>query len=218
MLKNNIGLVIFDLDGVILDSEPLHEHAKRRILAEAGIDENIDLSWSVGQPNKVLWENMKKRFGFLKTEEELERIQYKYILEEVNDKQLKTSHGFMELLQWLKHNSIKIGLASSSNRYYLDSILVYYNINKYFDYTVAGDEVERKKPEPDVYKKVLTYFKIPEIKVLAIEDSKAGSEAAVSAGIRCIGYRNPTSGNQDLKKCKIQVTDISEIITILPKL
>ena len=83
---------------------------------------------------------------------------------------------------------------------------------------MAGDEVKRKKPEPDVYRKVLTYFKIPETKVIAIEDSKAGSEAAISAGIRCIGYINPTSGNQDLTKCFTQVMDISELIKILPKL
>ena len=58
-----IKMIIFDLDGVILDSEPLHENAKRRILKEHGIDENLDLSFSVGQPNKLLWSNMIERFG-----------------------------------------------------------------------------------------------------------------------------------------------------------
>lgn len=114
-----IKMIIFDLDGVILDSEPLHENAKRRILKEHGIDENLDLSFSVGQPNKLLWSNMIERFGINKSEEELERSQYNYILEEVKEKKIQTSRGLLRLLQWLKNQGIKIGLASSSDRHYV---------------------------------------------------------------------------------------------------
>ncbi|CUH91700.1 MAG TPA: HAD family phosphatase [Herbinix luporum] len=210
-----IKMIIFDLDGVILDSEPLHENAKRRILKEHGIDENLDLSFSVGQPNKLLWSNMIERFGINKSEEELERSQYNYILEEVKEKKIQTSRGLLRLLQWLKNQGIKIGLASSSDRHYVDAILKHYNLYDYFAYIVAGDEVARKKPEPDVYIKVLDQAKLNPDEAIAIEDTFAGSRAALSAGLKCIGYQNPTSGNQDLSPCFVKIDNLSQINKII---
>ena len=210
-----IKMVVFDLDGVVLDSEPLHEHAKRRILNEHGITENLDLSFSIGQPNKVLWNGMIHRFQINKSEEELERLQYNYILEEIKMRKIRTSTGFSELIQWLKGNQIKIGLASSSNRFYVDSILSYYSLTDYFDYIVAGDEVKRKKPEPDVYLKVLELSKLDSQEVIAVEDTYAGSKAAVSAGLPCVGYQNPTSGSQDLSACFLKINELHELMEII---
>lgn len=210
-----IKMVVFDLDGVVLDSEPLHEHAKRRILNEHGITENLDLSFSIGQPNKVLWNGMIHRFQINKSEEELERLQYNYILEEIKMRKIRTSTGFSELIQWLKGNQIKMGLASSSNRFYVDSILSYYSLTDYFDYIVAGDEVKRKKPEPDVYLKVLELSKLDSQEVIAVEDTYAGSKAAVSAGLPCVGYQNPTSGSQDLSACFLKINELHELMEMI---
>ncbi len=209
-----IKMLIFDLDGIILDSEPLHENAKRRILKEQGIEDTIDLSFSVGLPNKLLWDMMISRFGINKSEKELEKLQYDYILEEVRSKHIRTSSGLLEVLQWLKNNKIKTGLASSSNRYYVNAILKHYDLYNYYDYLVAGDEVQRKKPEPDVYLKVLNQSGLNAPEVIAIEDTFAGSKAAVSAGLRCIGYQNPTSGNQNLSNCFIEISDMHQLINI----
>jgi HAD superfamily hydrolase (TIGR01509 family) len=210
-----LKMIVFDLDGVILDSEPLHEHAKIRILKEHGITEKVDLSFSVGQPNKMLWHMMINRFHINKSEEALEKLQYEYILEEIKDKQIPTSIGLMELLQYLKNNEIKIGLASSSDRFYVDAILKYYNILDYFEYIVAGDEVKRKKPEPDIYLKIMELSQLKANEVNAIEDSYAGSKAATQAGLKCIGYHNPTSGNQDLSNCYLKINEMSQVVDII---
>ncbi len=215
---NHLKLIIFDLDGVIFDSEPLHENAKRRILAEGGISENIDLSWSVGQPNKILWNTIISKFHLEKPENELEELQYNYILEEVISKDIKLSEGLENQLQSLRESNIKLGLASSSDRHYVDSVLRYYKIAHYFDYIVAGDEVARKKPEPDIYLKILNLSDVAKHGAIAIEDSKAGSEAAVAAGLKCIGYLNPTSGRQDLSKCCVRINQISQITKVIPEL
>lgn len=215
MKKSRIKLVIFDLDGVLLDSEPLHENAKRKILGDFGINEKIDLSWSVGQPNKKLWEKLIGKFNIEKTAEELEKNQYDYILEDIKQHHIEMSKNLIELLQWLRNNEITIGLASSSNRYYVDSILCYYEISSFFDYIVAGDEVPQKKPEPDAYLKVLSLSGKSAKETIAIEDSKAGIAAAVSAGIPCIGYKNMTSGQQDLSKSNYQINGINELIGII---
>ena len=213
--KKKISLVIFDLDGVLVNSEPLHENAKRRILSEAGIVENIDLSWSIGKPNKELWTILIDKFKLSKSPEELEETQYNYILQEIEEKQIAPTEGLVNLLSWLKENNIKIGLASSSNRFYVLAILAHYEIINDFNYIVAGDDVARKKPSPDAYLKVLELNGGTASGVIAIEDSSAGSEAAILAGLQCIGYLNPTSGQQDLSKCFELIRSIEEVMRIV---
>ena len=215
MAQNKINLVIFDLDGVILNSEPLHDHAKKRILKEGGVMEDPDLSWSVGKPSNILWSLMKDRYGLKPSEDELEQRQYNYILEEVEENQIQPSEGLIELLQWLKEEQIRIGLVSSSWGSFVHSVLEHYNIKHFFDYVIAGDDVERKKPFPDGYLKALDLFSLPSSSAIAIEDSKTGSEAAISAQLKCIGYQNPTSGKQDLTKCYKVIDQLNQVKQIV---
>lgn len=214
-MKNKIEMVIFDMDGVIMDSEPLHANAKIEVVEELDLTLPEDLLFFVGKPNKVFWEAAIGDKEVAYTYDELEFMQYVSILKQMKEKDVKVSKGLKELLQFLKENGIKTAVASSSNRYYIDRVLKYYQLENDFLYTAGGDEVKSKKPEPDVYLKVLEHCDISAENVLAIEDSSAGCQAAFSAGIKCIGYRNPTSGNQDLSKSVYQVDCISEIIKIL---
>jgi HAD superfamily hydrolase (TIGR01509 family) len=211
MEQKKLKLVLFDLDGVILNSEPLHDHAKKRILNEAGVTEDLDLSWSVGKPSRMLWSQMRTMYGLELSEDELEQHQYDYIMEEIKEKQIPPSVGLIELLSWLKENQIRIGLVSSSWGSFVHSVLDHYNIKCYFDYVIAGDDVERKKPFPDGYLKALRAFAIPTMNAIAVEDSKTGSEAAISAQLKCIGYQNPTSGKQDLSKCHRVIVNLNQI-------
>lgn len=161
---------------------------------------------------------MIQKFNINKSEEELEKLQYQYILEEIKENHIDTSIGFIDLLSFLKKDKIKIGLASSSNRFYVDSILTYYNIYKYFDYIAGGDEVKRKKPEPDVYLKVLKQSGIKTHETIAVEDTFAGSKSALSAGLRCVGYQNSTSGNQDLSKCFAKINSVYQLTELIHKM
>jgi HAD superfamily hydrolase (TIGR01509 family) len=211
MEQKELKLVLFDLDGVILNSEPLHDHAKRRILMEAGISDDLDLSWSVGKPSNMLWNQMRSRYGLKLTEDELEQSQYNYIMEEIKEKQIPPSEGLLELLSWLKENQIRIGLVSSSWGSFVHSVLDHYKIKYFFEYVIAGDDVERKKPFPDGYLKALRAFAIPTMNAIALEDSKTGSDAAITAQLKCIGYQNPTSGMQDLTKCHKVIVNLNQI-------
>lgn len=215
MNHNKLNLVLFDLDGVILNSEPLHDHAKKRILSELGVLDDMDLSWSVGKPSRMLWTRMKDMYHLTQSEDELEQRQYDYILAEMEEKQTPPSEGLIELLQWLKENEFRIGLVSSSWGNFVHSVLDHYKINHYFEYVVSGDDVERKKPFPDGYLKALSLFKISSDAAIAVEDSKTGSESALMAKLKCIGYCNPTSGNQDLVRCQWMITELSQIRQIV---
>lgn len=216
-MENKIEMVIFDMDGVIMDSEPLHCNAKIEVLDELKLQCPKDLLSFVGKPNKVFWKAALGDRDVKYTYEELEFMQYVSILKQMKDKDVRMSSGLRELIQFLKLNGIKTAVASSSNRYYIDKVLKYYGLENEFLYTAGGDEVKHKKPEPDVYLKVLEISNVPAENVIAIEDSWAGCQAAFSAGIKCIGYRNPTSGNQDLSKSVYQIDKLEQVKELLQK-
>jgi HAD superfamily hydrolase (TIGR01509 family) len=208
-------LVVFDLDGVILNSEPLHEAAKRRIFAKYGIPAGLDLSWSVGRPNSELWGPMVERYRLPCSAKELERMQYEQILSLIRERNVPLSDGLPELLRWLRQENVKIGLASSSDRFYVDRILEYFALKPWFDAVKGGDEAAHKKPAPDVYTAVLKAAGVPAGHAVAVEDTKAGIEAASAAGLRCVGYRNPTSGMQELDRADWIVETLSGIPGLL---
>ena len=211
-------LALFDLDGVILDSEPLHDYAKKRILTDQSINSDEDLSWSVGIDNRQLWSRLIRQHHLSTTPFELEQLQYQYIIERIHEKNIPLSQGLTELLDWLKTNRFKIGLASSSNRIYVDQLLNHYQLNGYFSYTVAGDEVPVRKPAPDIYLEAVSQSGIALKNALAIEDSTAGIRAAGAAGLLCIAYENPTSGNQNTDEADFKVSRLTGIIAIINRL
>ena len=85
-------------------------------------------------------------------------------------------------------------------------------IRKYFDVIVCGDEVEHKKPAPDIYEKVLELAEISGSNAFAVEDSETGIAAAKQAGIFCYGYRNSSSGQQNLSGANDIINNLKDII------
>ncbi len=211
-LKTNIKMVIFDVDGVIFDSEPLHYRAKLEILHRYGLGETFNLKDYVGKPNKDLWTKIISENKLNVNPGDLEMLQFDLILSYVYKEHLSPSKGLVNLLTLLKKSCIDIAVASSSNRYYVSHILEYFGLNEYFTYSVTGDEVRFQKPSPDIYQKILQLSGICSDNAIAIEDSAAGVQAAVSAGINCLGYQNPTSGMQDLSLATGIVQELGQVV------
>lgn len=215
MLIDCLELVVFDLDGVLIDSEPLHEVAKREALASFGITEPVDLSWSVGLPQRELWQHLIDRYDLDQDPKDLEQRQYESILNQMRDKHVDLSHGLLYLLDCLQKAGIRIAVCSSSDRFYVDRFLEQYGLRDRFTAVVGGDEVPHKKPAPDGYLRVLKLTGVSAGRAVAIEDSKAGSLAARAAGLACIGYRNLTSGSQNLENANLIVDSLPEVVATL---
>lgn len=213
-MKEDLKLIIFDMDGVIFDSEPLHHIAKTMILKDYNIPTDIDLEWSIGRSIIELWENIIKKYEIDNMPEALELRQYKYIVQQMKEKNTQESLGLREILGWAK-KKYKIAIASSSNRFFVNQVLEFLMLQDYFDFTIAGDEVSYRKPQPDLYLAALQKAELLPEEAIAIEDSKAGIDAAKAAGIICIGYHNPSSGDQDLSKSDYVIHELSEIENIL---
>lgn len=214
-IRHKTKIVIFDMDGVLVDSEPLHAFTEYRILREHGVTEMPDASLTVGKSSYIIWCSLIQAYHLPGTPDSLLQLQYEYLLEEMAKRKTKPSAGLEELFGYLKGQGIRIGLASSSNRFLVDGILDYLGIGSWFDYTTAGDEIPEKKPDPAVYLSVLKKSGFHPGEALAVEDSSTGLLSAYRAGIPAVGYRNPTSGNQDLSRSIGIVDALPDIVAYL---
>ena len=199
------------MDGVILNSEPIHGDAETMILEKLGIPEN-DQHSIVGTAATDFWKIIVEKFHIDKDPAELVKEQFDYVAQQIEEQRMPANSGLREVLEWAKSRNMKIALASSSDRSLVDRILHILHLEKYFDFTVAGNEVGKRKPDPALYKRVLEECGLHAEEAIAVEDSGTGVESARAAGIFCYGYKNVTSGKQDLSRANVVIEELAEII------
>ena len=194
--------VIFDMDGVLVNSEPLHFEFERRIAESLGFSmSGEDLKPFVGISNFNFWTILKEQYGlkqdveWLMENDRIKRLEFFMAWENI-----VLIPGVEDLLKSLRAAGCKIGLASSSPVKMIDVFLEKTNAGKYFDYILSGFDVEHGKPAPDIFLRTAENLGVKPEDCLVVEDSTNGVKAAAAAGMKCLGFRNPDSGNQDLTK------------------
>lgn len=212
MNKAELKLIIFDMDGVILNSEPLHETARQRMFQKMQITLNTAFPSPVGNSASSFWKQVLEFCNLTGDPDALEAEQYRLVAEQIEENHVPPCDGLIEVFDWARSNGVKIALASSSTRVLVNETLRLLHIDHYFDCTVAGDEIENKKPAPDVYLKVLEKTGFSADQAVAVEDSCSGTIAAGKANIYCYGYSNPTSGEQDLHNAREIIYHLQDII------
>lgn len=207
-----IKAVLFDMDGVIIDSEPLHFEADEKLMTDLGysVPDNYFASF-IGISNPDMWKQVKDAFQMKESIDTLLELQKKINTQLLEDAVLEPIKGIRPLLESLKSNQIKTGIGSSSSTECIKQVVSKFNLNSHFDVLQSGEEVENGKPEPDVYLEVARRLNVMPHECVVIEDAHAGVNAAKKAGMFCIGYQNPNSGNQDLAKADWIVHSIEEI-------
>ena len=153
-----LDAVIFDMDGVILNSEAIYVEEGRELFKTLGINMSKEEHYSyIGGTTLDMWKKIKKNYKLDDyTVEELCDLQIgrfkKRLIEEEN---LKISEGLVDLIHDLKSHNIKIAIASSSPRSMVDIITKKLNIDEYFDLLISGELIEKGKPEPDIFLKTV---------------------------------------------------------------
>jgi len=146
-------LMILDMDGVVLDSEPLHKEAREIMMEHYGVTGMEDLlATVVGKSMRDFWAAVKERMLPGIDPDAMEREHYLLVARLVGERPGLESRGLREILRWAKDRGMRIALASSSLRVMVDEVLRCLDLTEVFDITVAGDEVAHKKPEADIYK------------------------------------------------------------------
>jgi HAD superfamily hydrolase (TIGR01509 family) len=208
-----IKAVIFDMDGVIMDSEPIHYKIEKAILKNNFNEpfEFEDHARFVGQTTQDLWRTICKERNLSQGFEILSLLDNADYMQELKTGDIQPVPGVIELIEKLHEIEIPMIVASSAIRENIEVVTDRFGITKYFQGYVSGQDVERTKPNPDIFLKAAEKLNIEAENCLVIEDAKHGVEAAKAAGMFCIGYRNLNSGDQDLSNADMIVDEIDEI-------
>jgi len=181
-----IKAVIFDMDGVMINSEPLWEKIEKIMMARKGLDYTpVYREEIVGLGQKDSAKLLKSTFSLTEDIEEIikERIS---ILLDIYNNELSLVNDLIKLLDLLSQNSYRVALASSSPLRVVKFVLNKFNLNKYFNPVVSGDMVKLGKPNPDIYLYTAERLGVTPKQCLVIEDSINGVNAAKNAGMYCV--------------------------------
>ena len=204
--------VIFDMDGVIIDSEPIHFEVDMQTMREFGVNISKDeLNKYVGTTNEYMLNDLINKYKIQKSIKEILEYKMELTIRRIKETKINAISGIPELLISLKHNNIKTAIGSSSPKELIITVIEKFQLGKYFDCIVSGDEVKEGKPKPYIYLEVSKRIGVNPEECIVIEDSRNGVLAAKNAGMKCFGFRNVNSGNQDLSKADIIVDSIRNI-------
>ena len=194
--------ILFDMDGVLVDSEPLFLSAINRLLAQDGVEEisvQENEEFLIGTTIGETWRQLKLHRPLpLPTEEYVRR--YDEIVRQVMMEELAPQPGVRELLDECNRRGLPKAVASSSLHMWVDLKLKAIGLTGAFDAVLGGDDVTRGKPEPDIYVKAAESLGVPPEECIAIEDSPIGISAAVASGAFTIAVRTEYTRNLDVSQ------------------
>jgi len=182
-----VRAIIFDFDGTVIDTETLWYLAFRDAFKEYGVDLSIEMyapcigtGYQVFNPFEYLVTDLHlpvdlKAFRKSVEERHAERMSH----QEMRD-------GVLDYLNAARRHNLRIGMASSSSRQWVERFIIKLHIDQYFDCIRTADDVSQVKPHPELYLQALQALAVEPREAIAIEDSPNGSKAAMAAGVYCV--------------------------------
>jgi HAD superfamily hydrolase (TIGR01509 family) len=177
--------VIFDMDGVLAETEPINERASAAVLARRGANLTaVEYRSLAGQSNDVSWAWIIDRCGLTDSVAILGQEYVQELIPLLTD--LVPSPGVLEMVVRLRASGVLLAVGSSSPRAAVDAVLNVLNLTHAFDAVVTGDDVTHGKPAPDIFRLTSEQLSVEPGECLVIEDSPSGLEAAARAGMPAV--------------------------------
>ena len=205
------GAVIFDMDGVIIDSEPLYKRINITHFEQLGVEINDkEYDRFVGISANLMWNYIKEKGQLKQSIDALKLSEERMKNEWLRKEKIHPMPGLVESLDYLKNKDYCLAVASSTAMQNIKLVINRLQIGRYFNQLVSGEEVENGKPSPDIFLETAQRMKIKPHNCVVIEDSHNGVKAAKAAGMFCIGFQNANSGNQDLSMADVVIASFEK--------
>jgi len=201
------------MDGVIVDTEPVHSYAFHQHFKNLGIDvSDAVYATLLGKSTKNVYQSLKEKFRLdadIQTLIDQKRAIFNDAFDHKPD--LFLIDGVEDLIKNLYSNGMQLIVASSSSKQTIDRVFKRFNLYPYFTDIVSGEDFPKSKPDPEIFLHAASLSKAPKENCLVIEDSSNGVKAAKAAGIFCIGYDSIHSKMQDLSEADMVIREFSEL-------
>lgn len=207
-----IKAVVFDFDGLMIDTETPEYEVFYEIYRSHGVELTIErysqtIGTTFGAFNPFTYINECLQESI---EEGEIRARYTQMLEPMLE-QLDIREGVLSYLEEAKRLGLKVGLATSSKREWIDRFFTKHNLYPYFDSINTADNVEKVKPDPALYLRALDQLGVKGSEAIAFEDSHNGSLAAMSAGLHCVAVPNKVTNHFDFQGCTLRISSMQDI-------
>lgn len=210
-----IKAVIFDMDGVLVDSEITYIRLWQTFLAENGVSVSIaDLRFLAGSSREIENQFLSKMLHLSVREVEKKKKDF-YQNHPINYKNIQKPFS-RQLLSFLKEKEIKIALASSSPMENIEEVLLQCDIYDFFSFLVSGEQFEKTKPDPQIYEYTVQQLGLEKEEILVIEDSEYGITSATSAGLTVIALLDPIL-QFNVSKATYQIKTLKDAINIIER-
>ncbi len=205
--------VLFDMDGVIVDTEPLHHKAYHLMFADLKINVSASLYESfTGQTTLSICKKLVADFNLSEAPQylvDLKRKHFHYLFE--NDTDLSLLDGVLELIKEYHNRGLTLVLASSASMPNIERVFKRFDLDSYFVAKLSGADLKASKPHPEIFLKAAEASGHGPEHCMVVEDSTSGIAAANAANIYCIGYNSSNSKNQNYSQADLVIQDFREI-------
>lgn len=201
------------MDGVIVDTEPVHHFAYQQHFKQLNIDVSPEMYASfTGNSTKNIYERLKSVYGLKEDVLDLVEVKRNLFNDAFDQKEdLFLLDGVEELIQELHQNGMQLILASSSANVTIHRIFKRFDLDQYFTHKVSGEDFPKSKPHPAIFQKAAELAQTPVEHCIVIEDSTNGIMAAKAAGIYCVGYDSFHSKMQDYSLADKVISHFNEL-------
>ncbi len=204
--------VIFDMDGVLIDSEPLHQAADLDLLQQLGITPPAGyLAQFTGMANPEMWRQIASDFRLTLDIPALLHTQELLKIARLQREPWQAIVGVGDLIDALAAAGVRMGVASSSSPGLIAAVLQRIGLADRLPVTLSGETMAHSKPAPDIFLAMADRLGVTPAHCVVIEDAHHGVTAAKRAGMACVAYRNPGSGNQDLSAADLCIDHFSAL-------